>query len=197
MNRYSKEQKKNFVLFCLDALSVFRSVTSEDERKAIVALARGLNHPNATHLANLLMYSDDAKLFMSEENQEILRKSVAFFMEQVGESLKQYVNLYGFKPEKPDPLKITYFFIFYLYQNRLVDSMDLLKRMMEYVLKDAGIDTTIDRYKDSIHLFDKGISHSSKSPESFAELYGTYGFYKVYKLTYRLLKCLHIDQQLS
>jgi hypothetical protein len=197
MNRYSKEQKKNFVLFCLDALSVFRSVTSEDERKAIVALARGLNHPHATHLANLLMYSDDAKLFMSEENQEILRKSVAFFMEQVGESLKQYVNLYGFKPEKPDPLKITYFFIFYLYQNRLVDSMDLLKRMMEYVLKDAGIDTTIDRYKDSIHLFDKGISHSSKSPESFAELYGTYGFYKVYKLTYRLLKCLHIDQQLS
>ena len=148
MNRYSKEQKKNFVLFCLDALSVFRSVTSEDERKAIVALARGLNHPHATHLANLLMYSDDAKLFMSEENQEILRKSVAFFMEQVGESLKQYVNLYGFKPEKPDPLKITYFFIFYLYQNRLVDSMDLLKRMMEYVLKDAGIDTTIDRYKD-------------------------------------------------
>jgi hypothetical protein len=175
----------------------FRSVTSEDERKAIVALARGLNHPHATHLANLLMYSDDAKLFMSEENQEILRKSVAFFMEQVGESLKQYVNLYGFKPEKPDPLKITYFFIFYLYQNRLVDSMDLLKRMMEYVLKDAGVDTTTDRYKDSIHLFDKGISHSSKSPESFAELYGTYGFYKVYKLTYRLLKCLHIDQQLS
>ena len=56
----------------------FRSVTSEDERKAIVALARGLNHPHATHLANLLMYSDDAKLFMSEENQEILRKSVAF-----------------------------------------------------------------------------------------------------------------------
>jgi hypothetical protein len=189
MNTYSQEQKRNFALFCFDTFAIFRSVTSIEERKAIVAQARGLAHPHATHLANLLLYTDDIELLKEEQTKIILRDSFAFFMEQVGEDLKKYVNLYGFKPEKPDPLKITYFFVSYLYHNKLIGDMSLLKRIMEHVLISEKIDKASETYRDSIHLLNKGISHSANSPHSFDELYGTYGFYKIYKLTYRLLKC--------
>ncbi len=188
MSRYDK--RGIFASLCLDIFNTFRETTSIEERKAIVSKARGLAHSHSSHIANLIVYTDDIKLLNDSESTEIFKESFDFFMKEIANDVKKYVNFYGFRPEKPDPLKITYFFVLYLYKNKLIEDIDLLKRMMFNVLLKHGADLTSDINKDALHLFIKGIVHSTGGYVNFENLYGKYGFYKIYKLTYRLLKCL-------
>jgi hypothetical protein len=187
MPKYDK--KDIFAHLCLDVFTTFRDVTTIEQRKSIVAKARGLAHSHASHIANLVDITDSRESLKSDGSISILQGSFAFFMREIAVDIKKYVNLYGFKPKNPDPLKITYFFVLYFYKHKLIEDMELLKKMMFNVLSANQCPLDSPENKDALHLFIKGIVHSSGGYENFENLYGKYGFYKIYKLTYRLLKC--------
>ena len=188
-----EDYRSNFALFCLDIFQTFRDVTTVEERKGIIAQARGLGHSHAAHLANLLLYTDDKALISSPDAQKILRESLDFFMQEIAQDVKKYVNFYNFMPSTPDPLKITYFFVLYMYKNNFISDMYLLEKIMHSVLNDTKYNTDDPAFVDAMHLFKKGIAYSTTGYESFTNIYGQYGFYKIYKLTYRLVKCLKLD----
>jgi hypothetical protein len=172
------EYKRLYAELSIDLFLTFNTIADKELKQSIIARARGQQNKWVSQVASLMQVASSE----NEIDNEIIENALNIFMEDVAIAIEDYVNYFGFKPKKPDPLKINYFFIYFLYKNKLIDDLSLLRDLMTESLKEKSI------IEDDLHLFNKGINVSKKGYNELQKIYGKYGFFKIYKLTYRLTK---------
>lgn len=119
------------------------------------------------------------------EIEKYMNECYLAIFNQTAEKTKNYMNEFEFDSiTETDPIKVYYFLIETLYENKLLDDLTLLEAFIKFYFSQDIIKNS----EYSLQFLEKVFLKSKLDKDNLINSYGSNGSYSIFKLIYLILK---------